>query len=38
MLYSKVLVLYDGSDLSKKALQTAAEIAKLEKKTPLLMY
>lgn len=33
MLYSKVLVLFDGSDLSKKALQKAVEIARLDKDT-----
>ncbi|RYL94240.1 universal stress protein [Sporolactobacillus sp. THM7-4] len=33
MLYSKILVSYDDSDLSKKALQKAVDIAKLDKNT-----
>lgn len=33
MLYSKILVAYDQSELSKKALQKAIEIAKLDEKT-----
>lgn len=33
MLFSKILVSYDDSDLSKKALQKAIELAKLDDRT-----
>ncbi|WKB35976.1 universal stress protein [Terrilactibacillus sp. S3-3] len=35
MLFSKILVSYDQSELSKKALQKAIEIAKLDEKTEI---
>lgn len=35
MLFSKILVSYDDSDLSKKALQKAIELAKLDEHTIL---
>ncbi|MCL1632150.1 universal stress protein [Sporolactobacillus sp. CPB3-1] len=35
MLFSKILVSYDDSDLSKKALQKAADLARIDEKSEL---
>jgi nucleotide-binding universal stress UspA family protein len=35
MLFSKILVSYDDSDLSKKALQKAADLARIDESTEL---
>jgi len=35
MLFSKILVSYDDSDLAKKALQRAADLARLDESTDL---